>query len=144
MATFRDSNKFDMQHDHVLCLYVFVALRPKSTAMVMVGQSVHLTTLFPGQAWTSSSPVLRSHTFTFYWQQPFLNDSAEGRRITVEIIAWSISTKVWDRARIELGTPGSWPFSEKLNFELWTLLDWGGRGSAGKMFATMCWIYDYL
>ena len=28
----------------------FVALRPKSTAMVIVGWSVHLTTLFPGQA----------------------------------------------------------------------------------------------
>ena len=31
-----------------VCL--FVALRPKSTAMVIVGRSVHLTTLFPGQA----------------------------------------------------------------------------------------------
>ena len=31
----------------------FVALRPKSTAMVIAGRSVHLTTLFPGQAWTS-------------------------------------------------------------------------------------------
>ena len=28
----------------------FVALRPKSTAMVMAGRSVHLTTSFPGQA----------------------------------------------------------------------------------------------
>ena len=28
----------------------FVALRPKSTAMVMGGQSVYKTTLFPGQA----------------------------------------------------------------------------------------------
>ena len=28
----------------------FVALCPKSTAMVMAGQSVHLTTLLPGQA----------------------------------------------------------------------------------------------
>ena len=28
----------------------FVALCPKSTAMVMAGRSVHLTTLFPGQA----------------------------------------------------------------------------------------------
>ena len=28
----------------------FVALRPKSIAMVIVGRSVHLTTLFPGQA----------------------------------------------------------------------------------------------
>ena len=36
---------------HVLfCLFVFVALRPKSIAMVIAGRSVHLTTLFPGQA----------------------------------------------------------------------------------------------
>ena len=28
----------------------FVALRSKSTAMVMAGRSVHLTTVFPGQA----------------------------------------------------------------------------------------------
>ena len=28
----------------------FVALHPKSTAVVMAGRSVHLTTLFPGQA----------------------------------------------------------------------------------------------
>ena len=33
--------------------FCFVALCPKSTAMVMMGWSVHLTTLFPGQAWTS-------------------------------------------------------------------------------------------
>ena len=33
------------------CLFVcFIALRPKSTAMVMAGRSLHLTTLFPGQA----------------------------------------------------------------------------------------------
>ena len=40
------------QHIQVtFCLFVcFVALRPKSTAMVMAGWSVHLTTLFPGQA----------------------------------------------------------------------------------------------
>ena len=35
----------------IVCLFVcFVSLRPKSTAMVMAGRSVHLTTLFPGQA----------------------------------------------------------------------------------------------
>ena len=28
----------------------FIALRPKSTAMVIAGRSVHLTTPFPGQA----------------------------------------------------------------------------------------------
>ena len=33
-----------------VCLFVFVALHPKSTAMVMARRSVHLTTLFPGQA----------------------------------------------------------------------------------------------
>ena len=38
----------------LLLLFFVVALRPKSTAMVMVGQSVHLTTFFPGQARTSS------------------------------------------------------------------------------------------
>ena len=31
-------------------LFVFVALRPKSTAMVIAGRSVHLSTLFPGRA----------------------------------------------------------------------------------------------
>ena len=35
---------------NLLCLFVcFVALRPKSTAMVIAGRSVHLITLFPGQ-----------------------------------------------------------------------------------------------
>ena len=82
----------------------FVALSPKSTAMVMVGRSVHLTTLFPGLAWTSSQPVLRAHTLACNWQQPFLNDTAEGRIMTLEIILWSISTKVWDRAGVELTT----------------------------------------
>ena len=77
----------------------FVALRPKSTAMVIAGRSVHLTTLFPGQAWTSGKPVIRAHTFACNWQQPFLNKSAEGRRMTVEIISWSISTKDRNRTR---------------------------------------------
>ena len=36
--------------DPVGWLVGFVALRPKSTAMVIAGRSVHLTTLFPGQA----------------------------------------------------------------------------------------------
>ena len=37
-------------HTLFVCLFVFVALRPMSTAMVIAGRSVHLTTLFPGQA----------------------------------------------------------------------------------------------
>ena len=35
---------------HFICFFFFVALRPMSTAMVIAGRSVHLTTLFPGQA----------------------------------------------------------------------------------------------
>ena len=38
---------FELECEFV-CL--FVALRPKSTAMVIAGRSAHLTTLFPGQA----------------------------------------------------------------------------------------------
>ena len=38
---------FLLKFDGFVC---FDALRPKSTAMVMVGQSVHITTLFLGQA----------------------------------------------------------------------------------------------
>ena len=34
-------------HDLFVCLF---ALRPMSTAMVIAGRSVYLTTLFPGQA----------------------------------------------------------------------------------------------
>ena len=33
-----------------VCLFVFVALHPKSSAMVIAGRLVLLTTLFPGQA----------------------------------------------------------------------------------------------
>ena len=58
-------------------------------------------------SWASLNKQLtsnRAHTFACNWQQPFMNDSAEGRRMTVEIILWSISTKVWDRAGIELAT----------------------------------------
>ena len=36
-----------------------------------------------------------------------MNDTAEDRRMTVKIISSSISTKVSDRARIKLATPGS-------------------------------------
>ena len=38
------------QNPEFRILVGFVALRPKSTAMVIAGRSVHLTTLFPGQA----------------------------------------------------------------------------------------------
>ena len=49
--------------DLFVCLFVFVALRPKSTALVIAGRSVHLTTLF---SWASLNKQLtsnRAHTF---------------------------------------------------------------------------------
>ena len=41
----------------------FVALRPKSTAMVIAGQSVHLTTLF---SWASLNKQLTSTSCTYF------------------------------------------------------------------------------
>ena len=41
----------------------FIALRPKSTAMVMVGRSVHLTTLF---SWASLNKRLTSNLCTYF------------------------------------------------------------------------------
>ena len=108
MSKLIDKEKITILAQNFCLMFVcFVALRPKSTAMVIAGRSVHLTTLF---SWASLNKQLtsnRAHTFACNWQQPFMNDSAEGRRMTVEIISWSISTKVWDRAGIELATPGS-------------------------------------
>ena len=37
-------------YQRMVLFVCFVALRPKSTALVMAGRPVHLTTLFPGQA----------------------------------------------------------------------------------------------
>ena len=54
-----------------------------------------------------TSTSCSAHTFVCNWQQPFLNDSAEGRRMTIEIISRSISAKLWDRTGIKLSTPGS-------------------------------------
>ena len=44
------NNSKALNVDTLNCLFCFVALCPKSTAMVIAGRSVHLTTLFPGQA----------------------------------------------------------------------------------------------
>ena len=52
-----------VQKTYEVLFVCFVALRPKSTAMVMAGWSVNLTLLFPGQALISSLPVLHAHTF---------------------------------------------------------------------------------
>ena len=46
-----------------VCLFVFVALRPMSTAMVIAGRSVHLTTLF---SWAGLSKRLTSNLCTYF------------------------------------------------------------------------------
>ena len=61
-------------------------------------------------SWVSLNKLLTSTSctcFACYWQQLILNVSAEERKMTLEIISRSISTKVWDRAVIELATPVS-------------------------------------
>ena len=47
-----------------VCLFVcFVALRPKSTAMVIAGRSVHLTILFSWASLNKQFTSNRAHTF---------------------------------------------------------------------------------
>ena len=80
-------------------LFCFAALRPKLTAMFVARQSAHLSTPFLGKLEEAVKPVLPAHTFAYNWQQPLLNNSAEGNGMTVEIISWSISSKYktgWD------------------------------------------------
>ena len=51
LENYKNNNREKNASPVLLCLFVcFVALNPKSTAMVIAGRSVHLTTLFPGQA----------------------------------------------------------------------------------------------
>ena len=55
-CTYLTDNNPSWMIQQKVCLFIFVALRPitpMSTAMVIAGRSVHLTTLFPGQAWAS-------------------------------------------------------------------------------------------
>ena len=77
----------------------------QSTAMVMSQRSVHLPTLFPGQAWLSviqySVHILSLVTDN---NPPWISGR---RRMTVEIISWSIPTKVCDLAKNKLMIPGS-------------------------------------
>ena len=53
-------NRASSTFEPFVCL---VALRPKSTAMVMAGQSVHLTTLF---SWASLNKQLTSTSSTYF------------------------------------------------------------------------------
>ena len=87
-----------MQYTLLLFVCLFCCFTSQVNSFFMARRSVHLTTLFPGQAWTSSQPVLCAHTFACNWQQPFLNDSAEGRRMTVINLHKSMGPG-WDPTR---------------------------------------------
>ena len=81
-----DSIVFFDKHNFVL--FLFVSLRPKSTAMVMAGRSVHLTThVFMGKLDQAVNQNFVHILSLVTDNNPFLNDSAEGRRMTVEIIS---------------------------------------------------------
>ena len=65
---FEGRDVFIFQHfifyEQFVCLFVcFVALRPKSTAMVIAGRSVHLTTLF---SWAGLNKRLTSNSCTYF------------------------------------------------------------------------------
>ena len=64
--------------------------------------SSHNHTVFPGQAFNQYFVHIISLVTD---NNPF--ESVEWRRTTVEIISWSISKKVWDRAGIELYIVGT-------------------------------------
>ena len=56
-------------------------------------------TFFPGQAWLSKLYLSTSCTYFRLLLTTTLLESAEGRRMTEEIISWSISMKVWGLGR---------------------------------------------
>ena len=69
------------------CLFVcFVALRPKIYGHCGTVSSPNHTFSWASLNKQLTSTILPAHTFACNSQQPFLNDSAEGRRMTVEII----------------------------------------------------------
>ena len=86
---------------------LFWCFTSQSTAMVMLGWSVHLLPHF--FSWTSLTKLLTSTLCTYFhfWMTITLLEWAERRKLAVEIISWSISMKVWYRVGIELATPGS-------------------------------------
>ena len=55
--------------------------------MVMAGRSVHLTTFFPGKLEQAVSQYFVHILSLVTVNNPFLNDSAEGRRMTIGIIS---------------------------------------------------------
>ena len=95
-----------MVYANMCSISLFCCSTSQSTAMVMWWRVSSPSHTF---SWASLSswPVLCPHTFARNWQQPFLNESVERRRMTIEIISWPSSKKVWDWAGIELSTPWS-------------------------------------
>ena len=85
--------------DLLFCL--FVALRLKTTAMVIAGRSVHLAHFFLGKLEQAVNQYF-VHVLLIVTD----NNLAEGRRMTVDIISWSISTKSIRQDRDP--TPDSW------------------------------------
>ena len=103
ITDFFGSAKFGNIHIYI-CLVC--SLMSQSTALVMQARSVHLTTLF---SWPSLTKWVANTSWTYFLLllKTTLLESAEGWRMAVEIISWSISTKVRDQAGINHATTGS-------------------------------------
>ena len=100
---------------NIVIIFLYISL---NTFFRHETQTICFVALCPSQqlwSWGMVSPP--NHTFscvnkrltsTYLRLQltTTLLKSVEGRRMAVEIISWSISMKVWDRAWIKLATPG--------------------------------------
>ena len=64
--------------------------------MVMRRRSFYISTLFPGQAWAVNQYLVHIHSI--------VTEKKLLRKMALEIISLSISTKLWDRARIKFST----------------------------------------
>ena len=95
-------------------------ITPQSTAMVMLRSSIHLTiwSCQDGQFTYYQKPrfflgkleeAVNQYFVHIHWLVTDNNPSSISwrRRMALEIISWSISTKVWGQAGIKLATPGS-------------------------------------
>ena len=78
--------------------------------------------------------IIRAWRAEYLWHIPWLS---EGRRMTIEIISWSISTKVWDRAGIKLATLGSAVRLASVARQVIDCATWPGTTSIWKH--SHCW-----
>ena len=84
----------------------------QSTAIVMLRQSVHLTTLLPGQAWLKDQPVLPAHTFA--WASQFVVKIVWGIILDVHLPSCQIYARSYMSAHVLLNLSNEAKKSDKM------------------------------